>query len=82
MKKYLVIGNPIDHSLSPLLHNFWIRKHSIDAIYEKKLLKQNDIETIISEMRKKKIRYRTGTNSSALVGPSLAKALLLGIEHY
>ena len=56
MKKYLVIGNPIDHSLSPLLHNFWIRKHSIDAIYEKKLLKQNDIETIISEMRKKKIQ--------------------------
>ena len=56
MKKYLVIGNPIDHSLSPLLHNFWIRKHGIDAIYEKKLLKQNDIETIISEMRKKKIQ--------------------------
>ena len=40
MKKYLVIGDPIDHSLSPLLHNFWIRKHGIDAIYEKKLLKQ------------------------------------------
>ena len=56
MKKYLVIGNPIDHSLSPLLHNFWIKKHNIDAIYEKKLLKQNDIEIIISEMRKK--RYK------------------------
>ena len=56
MKKYLVIGDPIDHSLSPLLHNFWIRKHGIDAIYEKKLLKQNDIEIIISEMRKKKIQ--------------------------
>ena len=27
MKKYLVIGNPIDHSLSPKLHNYWIKKN-------------------------------------------------------
>ena len=26
MKKYFVIGNPIKHSLSPKLHNFWIKK--------------------------------------------------------
>ncbi len=26
MKKYLVIGNPIEHSLSPKLHNYWIKK--------------------------------------------------------
>ena len=56
MKKYLVIGNPIDHSLSPLLHNFWIRKHGIKAIYEKKLLEKNDIEKILNDMRKKKIQ--------------------------
>ena len=31
MKKYLVIGNPIDHSLSPKLHNYWIKKNKIDA---------------------------------------------------
>ena len=54
MKKYLVIGNPIDHSLSPLLHNFWIRKHRIDDIYEKKLLEKNDIEKILDDLRKKK----------------------------
>ena len=35
MKKYLVIGNPIDHSLSPQLHNYWIKENNIDAIYEK-----------------------------------------------
>ena len=47
MKKYLVIGNPIDHSLSPLLHNYWI-KNKIEAIYEKKLITENEIEKIIS----------------------------------
>ena len=36
MKKFLVVGNPIDHSLSPALHNYWIKSNAIDAIYEKK----------------------------------------------
>ena len=31
MKKYLVIGNPIDHSLSPKLHNLWIKNNSIEC---------------------------------------------------
>ena len=38
MKKYLVIGNPIEHSLSPKLHNHWIKVNKLDAIYEKKKL--------------------------------------------
>ena len=56
MKKYLVIGNPIDHSLSPLLHNFWIKKHNIKAIYEKKLLEKKDIEKTINDMKDNKIQ--------------------------
>ena len=36
MRKYLVIGNPIDHSLSPKLHNKWFKTAGIEAIYEKK----------------------------------------------
>ena len=36
MKKYLVIGNPIDHSLSPKLHNKWFKTEKIDAVYDKK----------------------------------------------
>ena len=55
MKKYLVIGNPIDHSLSPRLHNYWFKENNIDAFYEKKQVKENDIEGIISEMRNDKI---------------------------
>ena len=51
MKKYLVIGNPIDHSLSPELHNYWIKKNNINAIYEKKKIHSEEIKNIISELK-------------------------------
>jgi shikimate dehydrogenase len=55
MKKYLVIGNPIEHSLSPQLHNHWIKENNIDAVYDKKQLNENDIEGIINEVKNEKI---------------------------
>ena len=55
MKKYLVIGNPIDHSLSPKLHSHWIKKNNLKATYDKKLLGQNEIEKLILEVRNEKI---------------------------
>ena len=55
MKKYLVIGNPIKHSLSPKLHNHWIKENKIKAIYDKRQLNENDIEKIISEVKENKI---------------------------
>ena len=55
MKKYLVIGNPINHSLSPKLHNYWIQKNNIDAIYKKKQLNESDIEAMIDEVKSEKI---------------------------
>ena len=54
-KKFLVIGNPIDHSLSPKLHNHWIKKYKIDAVYEKKLLNNSEIENLIFNIREEKI---------------------------
>ena len=55
MKKYLVIGSPIEHSLSPKLHNYWIKKNNIDAIYEKQKLSKNEIEGLILQIKEKKI---------------------------
>ncbi|MDB3949306.1 shikimate dehydrogenase [Candidatus Pelagibacter sp.] len=55
MKKYLVIGSPIEHSLSPKLHNYWIKKNNINAIYEKKKLSKNEIEDLILQVKEKKI---------------------------
>lgn len=33
-KKLGVIGHPIDHSKSPLIHNYWIKKYELSAEYE------------------------------------------------
>jgi len=55
MKKYFVIGNPIDHSLSPKLHNYWLKANNINAIYDKKKIEENNLQTIISEIKEKKI---------------------------
>ena len=55
MKKYFVIGNPIEHSLSPKLHNYWIKKNNIDAVYDKKQLNESDIEGVISKIKNDKI---------------------------
>jgi shikimate dehydrogenase len=55
MKKFLVIGNPIEHSLSPILHNHWIKSNDIDAIYEKQKLDENELEQLILQIKQKKI---------------------------
>ena len=55
MKKYLVIGNPIEHSLSPQLHNYWIKENKIKATYDKMQLNESDIEEIIGKVKKGKI---------------------------
>ena len=64
MKKYFVIGNPINHSLSPKLHNYWLKENKIDAIYDKKKIEEKNLQTIISEVKEKKIN---GINVTALL---------------
>ena len=55
MKKYFVIGNPIEHSLSPKLHNYWLRENNINAFYDKKKINEEDIKIIISEIKEQKV---------------------------
>jgi len=55
MKKYLVIGNPIKHSLSPDLHNYWIEKNQINAIYEKEQLDKVHLNSLILKIKNKEI---------------------------
>ena len=55
MNKYLVIGNPIDHSLSPTIHNYWIKKNNIKAIYDKERLNSDDLKNLIIKIRERNI---------------------------
>ena len=55
MKKFLVIGNPVEHSLSPKLHNYWIKKNNISAIYGKLKANVNDFQELRENLKKKKL---------------------------
>ena len=55
MKKYIVIGNPIEHSLSPKLHSYWFKKYEIDATYEKVQVLDTELESVISKIKKGEI---------------------------
>jgi shikimate dehydrogenase len=41
-KRYAVIGDPVSHSLSPLMHTGWIEDHGLDATYEAYRLESDD----------------------------------------
>jgi shikimate dehydrogenase len=51
MKKYLVIGNPIEHSMSPKLHNYWIKINNLDATYNKQKVNEDEIQSIIAKIK-------------------------------
>ena len=50
MKKHLIIGNPISHSLSPKIHNYWFKENKIDGNYEKVEIKENEIKDILKQI--------------------------------
>ena len=51
MKKFLVIGNPIEHSLSPKLHNYWIKNNKLDAIYGKIKTYEEDLQELCKNIK-------------------------------
>ena len=57
MNKYLVIGNPIAHSLSPLLHNYWFKKYRfLDSIYEKLKVEKKDLKKIVEQIKNDEVK--------------------------
>ena len=52
-KKFGIIGNPIKHSLSPVLHNYWFKKYEIDANYSLIDVKVNELPDIVKKIKNK-----------------------------
>ncbi len=53
-KNFLVIGNPIKHSLSPLLHNYWFQKNKINCEYKKLKITKAGIKKFYLKLEKGK----------------------------
>ena len=45
-----VLGFPIGHSKSPKLHNYWLKKYNIDAVYEPYAVEPENLEKFLREM--------------------------------
>ena len=50
-----IIGNPVSHSLSPILHNYWFKKYNISAEYKLYEVQENEIKNIIKDLKERKI---------------------------
>lgn len=56
MDKLFVIGDPISQSKSPAIHNYWIKKYSLDAIYDKLQVKKEQIPNLLEKIRNGEIK--------------------------
>jgi len=54
-KTYAIIGDPIDHSLSPLVHNAAFRSLNLDSTYIAYRIQKNELEVGINALKKIKI---------------------------
>ena len=53
-KKFGIIGNPIKHSLSPVLHKYWFKKYDIDADYSVIEVADGELSEIIKKIKQGK----------------------------
>jgi shikimate dehydrogenase len=53
MKRACVIGWPIAHSRSPLIHGYWLRKYGIDGSYTKKPVRPEDLPQFLASLKER-----------------------------
>ena len=46
-----VIGDPVDHSLSPIIHSFWLQALKIDAAYGQRRVTRPELPAYLAEKR-------------------------------
>ena len=53
IKKFGIIGKPIKHSLSPVLHNYWFEKYDINASYSIIDVEEDNLKGIVNKIKDK-----------------------------
>jgi shikimate dehydrogenase len=50
MRRACVIGWPVEHSRSPLIHRYWLGQYGIDGAYEKEAVKPEDLARFLRSL--------------------------------
>jgi shikimate dehydrogenase len=50
MKRACVIGWPIKHSRSPIIHNYWLKQHGLDGVYDKLEIEPQNLPDFIASI--------------------------------
>lgn len=81
-RRYAVVGDPVAHSLSPLIHNAWMRQAGIDACYERIHLSSQDpvgdIRALAADYAGLNVTLPHKTAALAAAGRACAAALRIG----
>jgi len=51
LKRACVIGWPIEHSRSPLIHQTWLKQYGIDGSYERHAVEPDNVQEFLNSMR-------------------------------
>ena len=50
-QKFCIIGKPVSHSLSPILHNYWFKKYNINAEYIALEINEENLKNVVEKIR-------------------------------
>lgn len=50
MRRACVIGWPVEHSRSPLIHRYWLKTYGIDGAYEKEAVEPKDLPEFLGSL--------------------------------
>ncbi|MBC8019742.1 MAG: shikimate dehydrogenase [Methyloceanibacter sp.] len=50
MRRACVIGWPVEHSRSPLIHRYWLKQYGIDGAYEKEAVRPEDLARFLGSL--------------------------------
>jgi shikimate dehydrogenase len=51
MNRACVIGWPVEHSRSPLIHRYWLEQYGIDGAYEKEAVRPEDLPSFLGSLK-------------------------------